>query len=49
MDRFLTIGREEGCGRAEWSVLEWNEPAIRFYKARGVEVFPDWRICRITY
>lgn len=49
MDRFLEIGREENCGRAEWSVLTWNEPAIRFYQAREVEVLDDWRICRLTY
>jgi hypothetical protein len=39
---------EQNCGRFEWSVLDWNEPAIRFYKAMEADVLPDWRICRVT-
>jgi GNAT superfamily N-acetyltransferase len=39
---------ERGCGRFEWSVLDWNESAIRFYQSLGATVMPDWRICRIT-
>ena len=39
---------ERGCGRFEWSVLDWNENAIRFYEKMGATVLPDWRICRIT-
>ena len=39
---------ERGCGRFEWSVLDWNEPAIRFYRSQGAEMMPDWRICRVT-
>ena len=35
-------------GRFEWSVLDWNENAIRFYEKMGATVMPDWRICRIT-
>ncbi|NJP11161.1 MAG: GNAT family N-acetyltransferase [Leptolyngbyaceae cyanobacterium RU_5_1] len=38
----------EGCGRLEWSVLDWNEPAISFYQRMGADVLPDWRICRVT-
>ena len=38
----------EGCGRVEWSVLDWNEPAIAFYRRMGADVLPDWRICRVT-
>ncbi len=38
----------EGCGRLEWSVLDWNEPAIAFYQRIGADVLPDWRICRVT-
>jgi GNAT superfamily N-acetyltransferase len=37
-----------GCGRFEWSVLDWNEPAIAFYRSLGAELLPDWRICRLT-
>jgi GNAT superfamily N-acetyltransferase len=39
---------ERGCGRFEWSVLDWNEPSIRFYEAMGASVLPDWRICRAS-
>jgi hypothetical protein len=35
-------------GRFEWSVLDWNENAIRFYEKMGATVMPDWRICRVT-
>ncbi|MDX2240979.1 MAG: GNAT family N-acetyltransferase [Leptolyngbyaceae cyanobacterium bins.302] len=38
----------EGCGRLEWSVLDWNAPAISFYQRMGADVLPDWRICRVT-
>ena len=39
---------ERGCGRFEWSVLDWNENAIRFYEKMGATVMPDWHICRVT-
>lgn len=39
---------QRGCGRFEWSVLDWNADAIRFYEAMGAQVLPDWRICRVT-
>ena len=39
---------QRGCGRFEWSVLDWNENAIRFYEKMGATVMPDWRICRVT-
>lgn len=39
---------ERDCGRFEWSVLDWNENAINFYKTMGADVMPDWRICRVT-
>lgn len=42
------LAAERGCGRFEWSVLDWNERAIRFYEGLGATVMPDWRICRIT-
>jgi len=41
------IAIERGCGRMEWSVLSWNEPAVGFYQRLGAEVMDDWRICRI--
>jgi GNAT superfamily N-acetyltransferase len=42
------IAQERDCGRLEWSVLDWNESAIAFYKKMGAEVLPDWRICRVN-
>lgn len=42
------IARDRGCGRLEWSVLDWNESAIGFYQKLGADVLPDWRICRVT-
>ena len=46
--RLAQIAVERDCGRFEWSVLDWNEPAIQFYKSMGADVMPDWRICRLT-
>ncbi|MGL5925931.1 GNAT family N-acetyltransferase [Chroococcidiopsis sp.] len=40
---------ERDCGRMEWSVLDWNKPAIAFYHQIGAEILADWRICRITF
>lgn len=42
------IAVERGCGRLEWSVLDWNEPAIAFYRRMGASILDDWRICRVT-
>jgi len=38
----------EGWTRLEWSVLDWNEPAIEFYKAKGAKLMNDWTNCRVT-
>ena len=43
-----TLALERGCGRFEWTVLDWNESAIEFYRRHGAEVLPQWRICRVT-
>ncbi|HJU21171.1 MAG TPA: GNAT family N-acetyltransferase [Casimicrobiaceae bacterium] len=42
------IARERGCGRFEWSVLDWNTRAIAFYESLGATVMADWRIARVT-
>ena len=42
------LAAERGCGRFEWSVLDWNVDAIRFYERMGATVMPEWRICRIA-
>ncbi len=39
---------QRGCGRFDWSVLDWNANAIGFYEKMGATVMPDWRICRVT-
>ena len=39
---------ERGCGRFEWSVLNWNAPSIAFYEAAGATLMSDWTICRMT-
>ena len=48
LQRLAAIAVERGCGRLEWSVLDWNAPAIGFYESVGATVMPDWRICRMT-
>ena len=40
--RLARIALERGCGRFEWSVLDWNEPSIRVYEAIGAEPQPQW-------
>ncbi len=38
----------ENCARLEWSVLDWNEPAIGFYRAQGAQMLDDWTMCRLS-
>ncbi|GAB4137903.1 MAG: GNAT family N-acetyltransferase [Cyanobacteria bacterium J069] len=42
------LALERNCGRLEWNVLDWNEPAIAFYERIGARILPDWRTCRVT-
>jgi GNAT superfamily N-acetyltransferase len=42
------IAMERGCGRVEWSVLDWNEPSILFYKKLGAVALNDWTIFRLV-
>jgi GNAT superfamily N-acetyltransferase len=39
---------ERGCGRLEWAVLDWNEPAVRFYQGLGATPMKDWTVFRLT-
>ena len=48
LSRVGRIAVEREYGRFEWSVLDWNANAIRFYEKMGATVMPDWRICRVT-
>jgi GNAT superfamily N-acetyltransferase len=42
------IARDRGCGRMEWAVLDWNEPAIQFYRALGARPMDEWTVFRLT-
>ena len=42
------IARERGCGRMEWAVLDWNDPAIQFYRKLGAEPMNEWTVFRLT-
>jgi GNAT superfamily N-acetyltransferase len=42
------IARDRGCGRMEWAVLDWNEPAIKFYRALGATPMDEWTVFRLT-
>jgi GNAT superfamily N-acetyltransferase len=39
---------DQGYGRFEWAVLDWNKPSIDFYRSIGASVMDDWRICRLS-
>jgi GNAT superfamily N-acetyltransferase len=43
------IARERGCGRMEWAVLNWNEPAIEFYRKLGANPMDEWTVFRLTH
>lgn len=38
---------ERGCGRFEWTVLDWNAGAQAFYRRLGARILPEWRVCRV--
>jgi GNAT superfamily N-acetyltransferase len=44
-----TLGRERGCGRMDWQVLDWNAPAREFYARMGARWLQDWLTYRIEY
>jgi GNAT superfamily N-acetyltransferase len=48
LSHLAKLALDRDCGRLEWSVLDWNEPAIGFYQRIGATILPDWRICRVT-
>src|SRR3954453_8671493 len=48
LQHLARIAVERGCGRFEWSVLDWNEPAIGFYKKLGARPMDGWTIFRVT-
>ena len=48
LERLAQIAKERGCGRMEWAVLDWNEPAIQFYRKLGAEPMNEWTVFRLT-
>lgn len=42
------MARERGAGRLEWSVLDWNEPALRFYRSLGAVPMEEWTVHRVS-
>jgi RimJ/RimL family protein N-acetyltransferase len=48
LTRLAQIAQERECGRMEWAVLDWNEPAIGFYKKLGARPMDDWTVFRLT-
>ena len=48
LSRLAAIAVEKGCGRLEWTVLDWNEPAIKFYRSIGAVAMDGWTTNRVT-
>ena len=47
LQRLAQIAHERGCGRMEWAVLDWNEPAIGFYRRLGAKPMDEWTVFRL--
>lgn len=48
LEELARIAVRRGCGRLEWSVLDWNEPSIQFYLSLGAVAMDEWTIYRVT-
>lgn len=48
LERLAQIAKERRCGRMEWAVLDWNEPAIQFYRKLGAQPMDEWTVFRLT-
>lgn len=48
LKKLAAIAVEEGCGRLEWSCLNWNRPSIDFYLAMGAVPMNEWTVYRLT-
>jgi len=46
--KLAQIASERGCGRLEWSCLDWNEPSIRFYLSLGAQPMDEWTVYRMA-
>ncbi len=48
LKHIAALAKERNCGRFEWSVLDWNEPSIKFYKNLGAKPMDEWTMYRVT-
>jgi GNAT superfamily N-acetyltransferase len=48
LQRLAAIAVERRCGRVEWTALDWNEPAIKFYEGLGAKQMSEWRLFRLS-
>jgi len=48
LSRLAAIAKERNCARFEWAVLEWNTPAIDFYRSLGAVPLSEWRVMRVS-
>jgi GNAT superfamily N-acetyltransferase len=48
LERLAQVAKECGCGRMEWAVLDWNDPAIQFYRKLGAKPMDEWTVFRLT-
>lgn len=48
LKQLAAIALERGCGRLEWSCLDWNHPSIEFYRSLGAESMDEWTVYRLT-
>lgn len=47
LEQMVTLAQEEKVKRLEWNVLDWNKPAIEFYKQAGAEILEEWQLVRL--
>lgn len=48
LEKLASITKERGCGRLEWSCLDWNKPSIDFYLSFGARPMEDWTVYRLA-
>lgn len=48
LNEVIKLAKQRNCGRVEWVVLDWNKPAIDFYKSIGAKPLDEWTIFRLT-
>ena len=48
LEKVAAVAVEKGCSRLNWAVLDWNTPAIDFYRAMGAELLDEWRLMRLS-